>query len=63
MRLVSPCFLTVSMVMTFIAAPKSTSTLGIYVCPICTVTVGFVGSSYLARRVFPIINVDNFPMT
>ena len=61
--LVSPIFFTVSIVMTLIAAPKSTSTLGICVCPICTVTVGFLGSSYLVTRVFTVINVDNFPMT
>ena len=61
--LVSPSFLTVSIVMTLIAAPKSTSTLGIYVCPICTVTVGFPGLSYLVTGVFPVINADSFPMT
>ena len=62
LRLVSPSFLTVSIVMTLIATPKSTSMLGICVCPIYIVTVGFLGSSYLANRVFPVINADNFPM-
>ena len=61
--LVSPSFHTVSMVIKLIAAPKSTSTFGIYVFPICTVTVGFPGSLYLARRVFPIISSDSFPLT
>ena len=55
LRLVSPSFLIVSIVMTLIATPKSTSMLGICVCPICTVTVGFPGSSYLAKRVFPLL--------
>ena len=61
--LVSPSFLIVSMVMMLIVVPKSTGTLGICVLPICTVIVGFPGLSYLAKRVFPIINLDNFPMT
>ena len=63
LRLVSPSFHTVSMVMTLIDAPKSIGTLGICVLPICTLTVGFPGSSYLDKRVFPIINSYNFPMT
>ena len=63
LRLVSPSFLIVSMVTTLIVAPKSTSTLGIYVLPICIVTVEFPRSSYFSKRVFPIINSDNFPMT
>ena len=61
-RLVSPSFRTISMVITLIAAPRSTNTFSIYVFPICTVIVGFPGSSYLARRVFPIISSNSFPM-
>ena len=63
LRLVSSSFLIVLIVMTLIATPKSTSLLGICVCPICIVTVGFPGSSYLANKVFHVINADNFPMT
>ena len=63
LRLASPSFLTVSIVITLIVSPKSISMLGICVHPICTMTVGFPRSSYLAKRVFPIINADNFPMT
>ena len=63
LRLLSPSFLTVSIVIMLIATPKYISTLGICVRPICTVTVGFPGSSYLVMRVFPIINANNFPMT
>ena len=61
--LVSPSFRTISMVIMLIAAPISTDTLNICVFLTCRVTVGFLGSSYLARRVFPIINSDSFPMT
>ena len=63
LRLVSPSFLTVSIVITLIAAPRSTSTLGICVCPICTVTVGLPGSPYLVTGYFPVIKADKFPMT
>ena len=65
LRLVSPSFLTVSMVTTLIVVTKSTSTLGICVLPIYTMTVivWFPRSSYLDKRVFSIINSDNFPMT
>ena len=62
-RLVIPSFHIVSMDITLIATPRSTSTFSICVFLICTVTVGFLGSSYLARRVFPIINLDSFPKT
>jgi hypothetical protein len=53
----------VSIGMMLIVAPKSTSTCGIDVCPILTVTVGFPGSPYLIGGVLPNISSEKSPTT
>ena len=63
LRFVNPHFCIVYIVITLMATPRYNSTFGIYVFPIFTMTLGFPRSSYLARRFFPIINLDSFPMT